>query len=273
MILDIIKYTGDKIRSLNDWVEGHAVNVIQLNNGLVVNFIGEEKEYQGISDDRGNYFYLRIDPNIIYNKLRAITSSKIEYEQSVKLKFVFYTVNDIENKNPVAITELFLSQLMNINYAGYLGEEQGIKLEIKGSNADYFSNFKTELKKDFEYVAFTNVISIDLILKCRTMNICDCLPTGSFIQCIPEVNNNCNNNNNNNDCCDNVVSDKYYREDFASAISFSILGSQHQFNRVPNIEIFDTIGQKVFAKTTIDLNNYNITITFNRLQTGTVILT
>lgn len=71
----------------------------------------------------------------------------------------------------------------------------------------------------------------------------------------------------------NMGSDKYYTLKFTSALSISISGVSHNFARIPDIDIYDIIGQKVFAQTLIDVINFNITINFNRLQSGVIILT
>lgn len=70
-----------------------------------------------------------------------------------------------------------------------------------------------------------------------------------------------------------VLADNYYEFGFISAVSVSILGSQHNFNRVPQITIYNSIGEKVFAQTNINFINFDVTINFNKIQTGKIILT
>lgn len=67
---------------------------------------------------------------------------------------------------------------------------------------------------------------------------------------------------------------KYYDLQFVGAINFTILGSTHKFNRIPNVTIYNTTGELIFANLNIDqLTTFDVTITFNRLQSGVVILT
>ena len=67
--------------------------------------------------------------------------------------------------------------------------------------------------------------------------------------------------------------DKFYTTNFFSAITVTALNTQHNLNRIPNIEIYDNTGQKIFANSSINFTNFDISITFNRLQSGTLILT
>lgn len=67
--------------------------------------------------------------------------------------------------------------------------------------------------------------------------------------------------------------DKYYKSPFNSALTIAILGSQHQFGRIPNIVAYDLSGQLILGMLTINDLTFDISITFNRLQSGTLILT
>lgn len=66
---------------------------------------------------------------------------------------------------------------------------------------------------------------------------------------------------------------KFYTTNFFSAVAITVLGTQHNFNRIPNIKIYDPTGQTIFAKNNINFTTFDITITFNRIQSGTLILT
>ena len=70
-----------------------------------------------------------------------------------------------------------------------------------------------------------------------------------------------------------LLNDKFYTEDFTGAISFSILGTAHAFGRIPSITIYNAIGELILANLNIDYLTFDISVTFNKLQTGKIILT
>jgi hypothetical protein len=79
--------------------------------------------------------------------------------------------------------------------------------------------------------------------------------------------------NNNTNLINQKKSDSFFEYKFTSAISFKILGTQYNFTRIPSINIYDNVGNKVFANQKINTTTNDISISFNRPQTGIVILT
>ena len=67
--------------------------------------------------------------------------------------------------------------------------------------------------------------------------------------------------------------DVYYKENFTSALLVTIPQATHGIDRVPDITIYDSLGQKMFAKEVVNEINFDVTLTFNRARTGFVILT
>lgn len=67
--------------------------------------------------------------------------------------------------------------------------------------------------------------------------------------------------------------DKYYEVSISSAISVTILGTQHDFQRYPNVQIFDFNGNSIFGRIDRSNINFDFTITFRTLTTGVIILT
>lgn len=67
--------------------------------------------------------------------------------------------------------------------------------------------------------------------------------------------------------------DVYYKENFTSALLVTIPQATHGISRVPDITIYDSLGQKMFAKEVVNEITFDVTLTFNRARTGFVILT
>lgn len=67
--------------------------------------------------------------------------------------------------------------------------------------------------------------------------------------------------------------DKYYSEAFVDSLGFTIGGNVHDFSRIPDVTIYDPSGELILAHLQINYTNFNVTVSFNRLQSGTIILT
>lgn len=63
----------------------------------------------------------------------------------------------------------------------------------------------------------------------------------------------------------------YYEESFSNAVSITVLGITHAFGRIPDVTVYDAIGNLVFGN--IIITGFSVTVSFNRLQTGVLILT
>ena len=63
----------------------------------------------------------------------------------------------------------------------------------------------------------------------------------------------------------------FYQESFSNAVSITILGITHGFGRIPDITVYNTSGNLVFGNVTI--SGFSVTVTFNIIQTGIIILT
>lgn len=69
------------------------------------------------------------------------------------------------------------------------------------------------------------------------------------------------------------ISAKFYQLDFTGSVSITILGTQHNFGRTPNIEIYNSLGQIILTNTSINFSTFDVTINFNRTTSGKIILT
>lgn len=177
----IFDFIGDKIKTENPWIISFAVNCIQLpdkkngQKGEVVNFVGEEKEYLGIDDSKGNAFYIRTNPKFTYSPQRQISSCEPTIEVTVPFKFVFFAINQDEDFCPLKLESLFSNNIRNINFAKYLGEERKLKITIKTSNTDAFQVFFDEIGRKYTFGAKSVCISIDCDLKFLSTKSCvDC---------------------------------------------------------------------------------------------------
>lgn len=177
----LFEFIGDQIKAANPWINSYNVNCIQLpdkNNGQkgeVVNFVGEEKEYLGIDDSKGNAFYIRTNPKLTYSPQRQMSSCEPTVEVTVPFKFVFFTINQDEDFCPLKLESLFSNNIRGINFAKYLGEERKIKIIIKESNTDAFQVFFDEIGKKYKFGAKSICISINCELKfLSTKNCIEC---------------------------------------------------------------------------------------------------
>lgn len=175
----LFKHIGFKLKSANPWIDGYAVNAIQLPNnsdgtsGQVVNFIGEEKEYLGIDDSKGSAFYLKTDPEFLYAPQRQMTSCTPDSEVTIRFKFVFFAINQPEDYDPLQLENLFSNALRQMTFSDYAGIERKIRLVVLNSNANAYDVFSQEIGKKYEFGAKSVFVQINCELKFLSSRDCD----------------------------------------------------------------------------------------------------
>lgn len=175
----LFQHIGHKINAANPWIDGYAVNAIQLpknsdgSSGQIVNFIGEEKEYLGIDDSKGAAFYLKTNPEFLYTTQRQMTSCTPDSEVTIKFKFVFFAINQEQDYDPLQLENLFSNALRQMTFSDYAGIERKIRLIVLNSNANAYDVFSQEIGKKYEFGARSVFVQINAELKFLSSRDCD----------------------------------------------------------------------------------------------------
>jgi len=60
---------------------------------------------------------------------------------------------------------------------------------------------------------------------------------------------------------------------FTSATSVTILGTTHNFNRMPAVTVYKTGGEEIETDINVNEATFDVTVTFNIAVSGTILLT
>lgn len=189
MVLELTKLIGDYIAVENGVFDNYGVNAIKTGDGRVINFTNiKEKQYLGIDDTKGNYFYILINPTItIGEPERQISSCYKAHEATAKCRLVAMSFDG-------TLTGDWLSNriIRNLQDVVFTGVTRA-KVNIKATNFNYVDVLKEEVRESIdsgtEFVGM--YVDFDLVYQQNT-NSCDAcrneLATG-YVTIVDQDNN------------------------------------------------------------------------------------
>lgn len=164
-MISLLEYIGNTIHENNPHFNTSHVNGIQLSSGEVIKFTDkQEKQFIGVSDNFGEGFYIRFNPQINYQTSeRRISSAQSTVSAIKQCRLVAYSWKET---NSETLMNKLVTDLKNVNFLNYTSKQRA-QIIIKKSNHNYTDNITEEFKKEAKDVGgFSHVcISIDFDLK------------------------------------------------------------------------------------------------------------
>lgn len=164
---EIIQQIKDNILASNPstFVKGYST-LRQLNNGKIVQWVNDEGEVVGLTDNKYNYFYIRYRDEVTTDEPTDRTTSCHEYEVSAPLRLVAW----VNNGNETRLKDVLIYDMSNTDYSGVsdalFTKIYPIRIEEIILNKERISIEET-LKEAAEIKLKKNVtlIAIDFILR------------------------------------------------------------------------------------------------------------
>lgn len=175
MVIDLLNFIGDEVRSMNPYFDKHTSIAFQYENGKVYKFsVSDEKEFCGLSDADGIGFYIKINPDITFSQGRQITSTKQVSTGTIQCNLIAYQINS--DINIINWQQKILESLKSINLSNYAGDLKHLKIEIQKVNLSPEQIFKEETGKNFEQDNSLKAISVNynLIFVSNKYNCSEC---------------------------------------------------------------------------------------------------
>jgi hypothetical protein len=170
--------------SIGNDVDGAGIGIVDTSGRVVSSYISDsgERDFLGLSDTRGNYFYFRLNGSPVETRLAAgakFGSCGTQIQTRIPLKLVVQH----RCQSSAELIEVFKSNLfrVNLNRGGWGYDIFDIKLIPVSFNVSPWDVWKSETGRDAnEFGSMWQIGSVDFILqiqytysdKCISFDLC-----------------------------------------------------------------------------------------------------
>lgn len=147
-MFEILAYIKQRLLQVGIHKEGiYLARIDDDGRVLIMKEDGNEFDYAGISDNKGNYFYIRhlFSGRIKYDVLED-ENRKSSCEQNVRTKIEVRLVSITENLNPYVVEESIRGGLLSMDIPN-CGNKRNINVDLVSSNIDSFKVLSEEAPK------------------------------------------------------------------------------------------------------------------------------
>jgi len=172
MVLELVQKIGDYVITENSFFDNYGVNAIKSADGRVISFNDKnEKQYLGIDDTKGNYFYILVNPLIgLEEPNRRISSNYVAHIATAKCRLV--AVSFTGKLEGDWLADRLIRNFQDIVFTG----NSKAKINLKQTNYNYVDVLKEEVREQIDSgTNFTGVyLDFELSWTQSTNSCIDC---------------------------------------------------------------------------------------------------